>query len=315
MSLLMKEDILTESATKFYMAESILAIESVHSLGYIHRDLKPDNLLLDRYGHIKLTDLGLCKKVDTDLPEVAPVADGEDEEAKTHTRSDSKPQHRSRKLAYSTVGTPDYIAPEVLARKGYSKECDWWSLGVIMFECVCGYPPFYAEEAIYTCRKIVNWPKTFKIPSDRAAKLSPECVDFMVKICCDVKHRLGSGPGGVDEIKAHPWFKDIDWTALKKVGAPFIPRASKQLYEIVDELKTLDPKSPRFAKLIGKLTENFDEFEDAPMPTDSKRMTPPHRKDAHFLGYTFKKDKTAEESLVDKVLLEHTTAAIDAVEF
>lgn len=317
MALLMKEDILAEEVTKFYMAESILAIEIVHELGYIHRDLKPDNLLLDRNGHIKLTDLGLCKKIEDELPEY--TADNLKKEDPSKLSKlfggKAKPKHRERHLAYSTVGTPDYIAPEILGRKGYGKECDWWSLGVIMYECICGYPPFYADEAVYTCRKIVNWKTTFVIPSDVASKVSRECVDFMKRMVCDSKHRIGSGPKGIEEIKAHPWFKSVDWDNLKKVKAPFISSASKEFYKMIDELKSLDPKGKRFKEIVATLTVNFDNFEDKPMPTDSgRRVAPAHRKDAHFLGYTFKPTPSTDKELVDKII-GAKTSAIDAVEF
>ena len=134
MALLMKEDILTEEATRIIAAESCLAIQSVHNLGYVHRDLKPDNLLIDHMGHVKLTDLGLCKK--TDVPDFGQAGTNGAAGASAAAAAGGAPPppppppggkrtHRTRAMLYSTVGTPDYIAPEVLSQRGYGKECDW----------------------------------------------------------------------------------------------------------------------------------------------------------------------------------------------
>eukprot|EP01024_Parvocaulis_polyphysoides_P024239 TRINITY_DN2221_c1_g1_i2.p1 TRINITY_DN2221_c1_g1~~TRINITY_DN2221_c1_g1_i2.p1 ORF type:complete len:340 (-),score=57.87 TRINITY_DN2221_c1_g1_i2:55-1074(-) len=148
MTLLMKKDILSDEETRYYMASTILALEVVHTKGYIHRDIKPDNLLLDRDGHMKLSDFGLCKPIDiSSLPTIQ-----EDSEAhgsmlsatsgrgaRTQAEQLQNWKQNRRQLAFSTVGTPDYIAPEVLMKKGYGMECDWWSVGAIMFECLIGY--------------------------------------------------------------------------------------------------------------------------------------------------------------------------------
>ncbi|XP_020597794.1 serine/threonine-protein kinase tricorner-like [Phalaenopsis equestris] len=171
MTLLMRKDTLTEDEARFYVAETVLAIESIHKHNYIHRDIKPDNLLLDRNGHMKLSDFGLCKPLDSSsFPNLTEPDHGVGTKAPLdghkHLSTSTAPkrtqqeqllhwQKNRRMLAYSTVGTPDYIAPEVLLKKGYGMECDWWSLGAIMYEMLVGYPPFYSEDPMSTCRKVI----------------------------------------------------------------------------------------------------------------------------------------------------------------
>ncbi|MBA0769705.1 hypothetical protein Gotri_018407 [Gossypium trilobum] len=258
MTLLMRKDILTEDEARFYVAETVLAIESIHKHNYIHRDIKPDNLLLDRHGHLRLSDFGLCKPLDcSTIQENDFIVGGNSNES---GESDERPaalkrtqqeqlehwQKNRRTLAYSTVGTPDYIAPEVLLKKGYAMECDWWSLGAIMFEMLIGYPPFYSDDPMSTCRKIVNWKTHLKFPEE--AKLSAEATDLISKLLCDVSHRLGSK--GAGEIKEHPWFQGVDWDRIYEMEAAFIP-------EVNDELDTQN-------------FEKFDESDDqCPRPSKS----------------------------------------------
>jgi len=122
-------------------------------------------------------------------------------------------------LAFSTVGTPDYIAPEVFQQNGYTETVDWWSLGVILFEMLVGYPPFFSDEPSTTCQKILHWKKTFLIPHE--AKLSPSAIDLIRKMMSDPQERLGIN--GVEEIKAHPFFIGIDWKKIREKNAPYIP--------------------------------------------------------------------------------------------
>ncbi|XP_042389195.1 serine/threonine-protein kinase tricornered-like [Zingiber officinale] len=283
MTLLMRKDTLTDNEARFYIAETVLAIESIHKHNYIHRDIKPDNLLLDRHGHMKLSDFGLCKPLDSSCfpnlsePEYAPgrnsksTLDDERPSASPTPRRSQKEQlqhwqKNRRMLAYSTVGTPDYIAPEVLLKKGYGMECDWWSLGAIMYEMLVGYPPFYSEDPMSTCRKIVNWRNHLKFPEE--AKLSPEAKDLIGRLLCNVEHRLGTK--GAQQIKAHPWFRGMQWERLYHTEAAFKP-------EVNDELDT----------------QNFEKFEETSTPIQTSSKSGPWRKmlpskDVNFVGYTYK---------------------------
>uniref|UniRef100_A0A3P8NA80 non-specific serine/threonine protein kinase n=1 Tax=Astatotilapia calliptera TaxID=8154 RepID=A0A3P8NA80_ASTCA len=185
MTLLMKKDTLSEEATQFYIAETVLAIDSIHQLGFIHRDIKPDNLLLDSRGHVKLSDFGLCtglkrahrtefyKNLNHSLPN-----DLTSQNMNSKRKAETWKRNR-RQLAFSTVGTPDYIAPEVFMQNGYNKLCDWWSLGVIMYEMLIGYPPFCSETPQETYRKVMNWRETLVFPPE--VPISEKAKDLILR--------------------------------------------------------------------------------------------------------------------------------------
>jgi len=302
MTLLIKEDILSEEAVRFYAAEAILAVQSVHDLGYIHRDLKPDNLLLDSRGHLKLTDLGLCTKIDDDIPEMESLSEHADAALAAgggapKDGAGAAPYRRDRKLAYSTVGTPDYIAPEVLSKRGYGKEADWWSLGVILFECLVGYPPFYADDPVGPCRKIMDWRRYLKFPPEAVARLSPECIDFVRRLVCDAPDRLGHR-GGVDEIKSHPFLAGVDWDHLHEQTSPYVPEVSRKVEEQLGLLSSMSRDDPRFAAILKEVTQHFDDIPDhspglgmGPSKGAAKggKGGGAHSRYNRFIGYTYKK--------------------------
>ncbi|KAG5654374.1 hypothetical protein H0H81_003832 [Sphagnurus paluster] len=232
MTMLMKYDVFSEDVTRFYMAECILAIEAVHNLGYIHRDIKPDNVLIDKNGHLKLSDFGLS----TGLYK---STDGEYykrflEQEKTRDSARNSVQvnpinltmsreqiatwkANRRKLAYSTVGTPDYqIAPEVFMVKGYGKECDWWSLGAIFFECLVGYAPFCSDNPGDTYKKIIDWPNYLYFPEE--VFISREGEDLIRSMMTWAESRLT-----VNQIKTHAFFYGADWNSLRHIEPPFVP--------------------------------------------------------------------------------------------
>ena len=286
MSLLMARDILPEQEAKFYAAEIVLAIESVHKLDCIHRDLKPDNVLIDADGHIKLSDFGLSKKLDLKLMD-NPGQNGpkynygnnmNNNNVKGANQNLSYAQQFSqfkniknkkrRAFAFSTVGTPDYIAPEVIRQKGYGQEIDWWSLGVIMFEMMIGYPPFFSESSTETCKKILDWKNTLNIRPE--ANISKEAEDILRKLINDPESRLGAN--GADEIKAHPFFKGIKWNHIKEtLIPPFIPELANN-YD----------------------TKYFDEFEEDepfyPINNSNQKEKKYQKKDMCFVDFTYNRE-------------------------
>ena len=205
MGLLITKDILTEEEARFYICEMILAIESIHKLNCIHRDIKPDNILIDKNGHIKLSDFGLAKIADNIFkPDLVDY-------------KSNKTQHSRN---YSCVGTAYYVAPEVLQKNGYGAEIDWWSLGVIFYEMLFGYAPFSSKQTNDVCFKVLHHEKYLNFPSK--IKLSVEAQDLIRKLITYSKDRLGKN--GSDEIKQHPFFKGINWKKLRDMKPPFIPK-------------------------------------------------------------------------------------------
>ncbi|EGC28962.1 hypothetical protein DICPUDRAFT_51572 [Dictyostelium purpureum] len=285
MTQLIKYDTFTEDATRFYIAETVLALHSIHKLSYIHRDIKPDNLLIDSKGHIKVSDFGLCTGLQTNrvptLAEIYKKYEGDNirDEDTISTRSarfDSWKRQR-RVLAYSNVGTPDYTAPEVLMKDGYSAECDWWSVGVIMFEMLVGYPPFCSESIRETYHKIMNWKQTLpKIMEEAKAEvnLSAEAQDLIERFLTDPLNRIGFN--GVEEIQSHPFFRGVDWKNIRHGKTPIIPTIT----------------SPTD-------TQNFDHYDEEepshhpePMQPVQSSSSKSRRKitsfDIPFIGYTYR---------------------------
>jgi len=268
MTLLMKKDTLSEEATQFYMAETALAIDSIHKLGFIHRDIKPDNLLLDARGHVKLSDFGLCTGLKKshrtdfyrDLSQVKP-SDFSSNPMDSKRKAESWKRNR-RALAYSTVGTPDYIAPEVFLQTGYDKSCDWWSLGVIMFEMLIGYPPFCSETPQETYNKIMKWRDTLEFPPE--VPISKNAKRTIRRLCDGAERRIQN----LSDINKMGFFLSVDWDHIRERPAA-----------IPVTVKSIDD------------TDNFDEFPDVELkfksPSCSEKSAP--YKDWMFMNYTFKR--------------------------
>ncbi|EGO25398.1 hypothetical protein SERLADRAFT_448374 [Serpula lacrymans var. lacrymans S7.9] len=323
LNLLIERDVFEEDFARFYIAEMVLAIESCHKHGFIHRDIKPDNFLFDPEGHIRLSDFGLATDLhwahDTSYYEQQrrqllhkhgiDLEDGNGMSDGTRTRrmdrkdvellmgdgngqggiftwreknrrkvrilsiihfrlrftiqsglparvfgvSDSNVL-RVEKCTYDCIrscGTNSYMSPEVIRGHGYSFSCDWWSLGVIMFECLYGYPPFVSNSRHVTRQKILNWKQSLKFPS--RPRVSHEGVNLMQQLLCEPEDRLGTQASasvfrpdslavhgrrsvfmvpvatasgsldGAELIKSHPWFRGVDWQNIHRYPAPFRP--------------------------------------------------------------------------------------------
>ncbi|XP_015835681.1 rho-associated protein kinase 1 isoform X1 [Tribolium castaneum] len=188
-----------EKWAKFYTMEVVLALDVIHSMGFVHRDVKPDNMLLDQNGHLKLADFGTCMRMDED----------------GLVRSNN------------VVGTPDYISPEVLQSHGkgiYGRECDWWSVGIFLYEMLVGETPFYADSLLGTYNKIMYHENNLTFPEE--VEISKEAIALIQGLLCDRTKRLGRN--NVDEIKKHPFFKNDQWTFenLRNSVPPVVPELS-----------------------------------------------------------------------------------------
>ncbi|PNF18939.1 Rho-associated protein kinase 2 [Cryptotermes secundus] len=249
-----------EKWAKFYCAEVVLALDAIHSMGFVHRDVKPDNMLLDQHGHLKLADFGTCMRMD---------ADG-------LVRSDT------------AVGTPDYISPEVLQSQGgegvYGRECDWWSVGVFLYEMLVGDTPFYADSLVGTYSKIMDHRNSLHFPTD--IEISHNAKSLICSFLTDRTGRLGRN--GVEEIKSHSFFQNDQWT--------------------FDNLRDCVP--PVVPELAGDDdTSNFDDVDKDESPEENF-STPKAFAGNHlpFVGFTYSRDyqlltgwSTTDKQILDVV--------------
>ncbi|XP_078088478.1 ribosomal protein S6 kinase alpha-3 isoform X4 [Mustelus asterias] len=267
---LSKEVMFTEEDVKFYLAELALALDHLHSLGIIYRDLKPENILLDEEGHIKLTDFGLSK------------------ESIDH-----------EKKAYSFCGTVEYMAPEVVNRRGHTQSADWWSFGVLMFEMLTGTLPFQGKDRKDTMTMILK--AKLGMPQFLSSD-SQSLLRMLFKR--NPGNRLGAGPDGVEEIKRHSFFSTIDWNKLcrREIQPPFKPAIGRpeDTFYFDPEFTAKTPKdSPGIPPSANahQLFRGFSfvaitsEEEHQPMQTAAHPVVQLHRTSIQFVdNYDLKED-------------------------
>jgi len=178
----------SNDTSRFYAAEIVLALEYLHAQNIVYRDLKPENLLIDKEGHMKITDFGFAKQVED--------------------------------RTWTLCGTPEYLAPEIIQSKGHGKAVDWWALGILIYEMLAGFPPFYDENPFGIYQKILAGKIEFPRHFDVNAK------DLVKKLLlADRTKRFGCLKAGADDIKKHKWFKGMDWAKViaRELKPPFVP--------------------------------------------------------------------------------------------
>jgi len=222
-----------EARARFYAAQIILAIEHLHRMDVIYRDLKPENILMDEDGNVCLTDFGMAKVV------------------------------RDGQLTTSFVGTPEYLAPEIIENKGHSKPVDWWSLGILIYEMIIGLPPFYNREQNQAL--MFKWIREKEVTFNAKIAISEDAKDIILQLLSkSPEKRLGTR--GPDDVRNHKWFKDVNWKALseKKVTPPFKPKLAGD-YDVEnfdEEFTSEDPINSLIPdgnmRLVNKYQSEFE---------------------------------------------------------
>jgi len=289
-SLIRHSGVLYEDHARFFSAEILMGLETLHEMGFVHRDLKPDNILISADGHLILSDFGLSKggpskeRMDA-LRERLKRACQRSVTKNRESTAVRRQKHLqnlkdNRRLAFSLVGSPDYMAPEVMQGQGYDYRIDFWSLGCILFEFLAGYPPFSASSVEDVWANVLNWEQVLERPiyegEDEEFNMSDEAWDLITKLIQVKDRRLGTN--GIHEIKAHPFFTGIDWVDLRSSTSPFIPQLSDE-YD-TSYFDDFSDKNVQIQyqknKQRSELTETEQFLQDLPIPK------------AAFIGFTYR---------------------------
>ncbi|CAG8973626.1 hypothetical protein HYALB_00002191 [Hymenoscyphus albidus] len=295
-TLLNNTGVLANRHARFYIAEMFCSVDALHQLGYIHRDLKPENFLIDSTGHVKLTDFGLAagflapgkiesmrvkleKVGETYVPFGKPM-----EQRSIAERREGYRSMRDKDVNYakSIVGSPDYMAPEVLKGDEYEYSVDYWSLGCMHFEALTGFPPFAGATVDETWKNLKHWREVLKRPvwEDPNYFISNRTWNFITSCIASKTKRFLS----IKEVYSHQYFAEVDWETLRAQRAPFVPELDSETDAGYFDDFSSEADMAKYKEVHDKQTalENMADRED-PM---SKSL---------FVGFTFRHRKPAPD--------------------
>lgn len=256
----------TESMVIFYSAQIILALEHLHGLGVIYRDLKPENLLLDASGNLKLADFGLAKENVVD----------------------------STSGANSLCGTPEYLPPEILNCTGHGYGVDWWTLGMVIYELLTGLPPWYTDDRVKLFQRIRSAKLCF--PSYVSARSRKLIKSLLMR---DPNQRLCS-KFGASEIKNHEFYQNVDWCLLyQKKNPPPIPIQARESTQHLSTMTLAQVTGKNFESEFTNLP--LPTIEQQPisivLATTKERTNHDSIKKDAFINFTYEKSKTHDSTL------------------
>lgn len=285
-TLLNNTGILNPRHTRFYVSEMFCALDSLHKLGYIHRDLKPENFLIDNSGHIKLTDFGLASgAISKERVESMRVKLDALKNMEVPFRSVTERQRMYRSLrasdinyANSVVGSPDYMALEVLQGRKYDYTIDYWSLGCMLFETLAGYPPFAGSTPDETYANLQNWKRSLHRPQyeDGRFVFSDRTWDLIQRLITSPRYRFQS----FEEIKSHLYFAEVHWETLRQSTPPFIPQLDNETDAGYFDDFSNESDMAKYKEVLEKRSQ-VENLADRGVPLPSRA----------FIGFTFKHQK------------------------
>ncbi|KAG5513817.1 hypothetical protein PMAC_000855 [Pneumocystis sp. 'macacae'] len=295
-SLLCNSGVLRDEHAKFYLSEMFMSVDALHRLGYIHRDLKPENFLIDSKGHIKLTDFGLAsgiinsQKIESLRLKLDQIKNLEVPIRSAIERRDIHKTLKMQELNYanSIVGSPDYMAPEILNGHDYDFTVDYWSLGCILFECLTGYPPFSGKDVNETWSNLKNWKYTLIRPvyEEKEFNIQDNTWEIITKLITSPRRRLSS----IQEVKEQKYFKYIDWTTLRQQEAPFVPDLDSEFdHGYFDDFTNEDD--------MLKYKEVYEKQSSVEAMEDRYEKIRP----SVFVGFTYKHQKVVESNGIQEV--------------